>query len=83
MDEDVLLIAEIEAICERFFRICSMITKKVYVTNLSELTVQRMSFIHYYKSEICKIIKKGDMFTDLRGLIVLIVCLTIEWRWNE
>ena len=29
--EDVQLIAEIEVICERFFRICSMITKKVYV----------------------------------------------------
>ena len=43
--EDVLLIAATEAICERFFHICSMITKRVYVTNLSERAVQRMSFL--------------------------------------
>ena len=43
--EDVLSIAATEAICERYFRICSMITKIAYVTNLSERTVQRMSFL--------------------------------------
>ena len=43
--EDILSIAATETICERYFRICSMITKRVYVTNLSERAVQRMSFL--------------------------------------
>ena len=64
--EDVLSIAATEAICERFFRICSMITKRVYVTNLSERTVHRMSFIRYYKVEICNLIKKENMLNELR-----------------
>ena len=64
--EDVLSIAATEAICERFFRICSMITKRAYVTNLSERTVQRMSFIRYYKVEICNLIKKENMLNELR-----------------
>ena len=72
--EDVLSIAATEAICERFFRICSMITKRAYVTNLSERTVQRMSFIRYYKVEICNLIKKEIMFIELRKLLMLIVC---------
>ena len=58
--EDVLSIAVTEAICERYFRICSMITKRVYVTNVSERTVHRMSFIRYYKVEICNLIKKEN-----------------------
>lgn len=72
--EDVLSIAATEAICERFFRICSMITKRAYVTNLSERTVHRMSFIRYYKVEICNLIKKENMFNELRELMILIVC---------
>ena len=64
--EDVLSIAATEAICERFFRICSMITKRAYVTNLSERTVQRMSFIRYYKVEVCNLIKKENMLNELR-----------------
>ena len=64
--EDVLSIAATEAICERFFRICSMITKRVYVTNLSERTVMRISFICYYKVEICNLIKKENMLNELR-----------------
>ena len=57
-----------------FFRICSMITKRAYVTNLSERTVHRMSFIRYYKVEICNLIKKENMFNELRELMILIVC---------
>ena len=76
--EDVLSIAATEAICERFFRICSMITKRVYVTNLSERTVHRMSFIRYYKVEICNLIKKENMLNELRELITLIVCYKTE-----
>ena len=81
--EDILSIAVTEAICERYFRICSMITKRAYVTNLSERTVHRMSFIHYYKVEICNLIKKENMFNELRGLITLIVCYKTEWTKNE
>ena len=64
--EGILSIAVTEAICERYFRICSMITKRVYVTNLSERTVQRMSFIRYYKVEICNLIKKENVLNELR-----------------
>ena len=81
--EDILSIAVTEAICERYFRICSMITKRAYVTNLSERTVQRMSFIRYYKVEICNLIKKENMFNELRELITLIVCYKTEWTKNE
>ena len=81
--EDVLSIAATEAICERFFRICSMITKRAYVTNLSERTVQRMSFIRYYKVEICNLVKKENMFNELRELITLIVYYKTEWTKNE
>ena len=81
--EDVLSIAVTEAICERYFRICSMITKRAYVTNLSERTVQRMSFIRYYKVEICNLIKKENMLNELRELITLIVCYKTEWTKNE
>ena len=81
--EDVLLIAATEAICERFFHICSMITKRAYVTNLSERTVQRMSFIRYYKVEICNLVKKENMFNELRKLLMLIVCWKSEWTKNE
>ena len=81
--EDVLSIAATEAICERFFRICSMITKRAYVTNLSERTVQRMSFIRYYKVEICNLVKKENMLNELRKLLMLIVCLKSEWTKSE
>ena len=81
--EDVLSIAATEAICERFFRICSMITKRAYVTNLSERTVQRMSFIRYYKVEICNLVKKENMFNELRKLLMFIVCWKSEWTKNE
>ena len=81
--EDILSIAVTEAICERYFRICSMITKRVYVTNLSERTVHRMSFIRYYKVEICNLIKKENMLNELRELITLIVCYKTEWTKNE
>ena len=81
--EDVLSIAATEAICERFFRICSMITKRAYVTNLSERTVQRMSFIRYYKVEVCNLIKKENMFNEMRELLMLIVCWKSEWTKNE
>lgn len=64
--EDVLSIAVTEAICKRYFRICLMIRKRVYVTNLSERTVHRMSFIRYYKVEICNLIKKENMLNELR-----------------
>ena len=81
--DDVLSIAATEAICECFFRICSMITKRAYVTNLSERTVQRMSFIRYYKVEICNLVKKENMFNELRKLLMLIVCWKSEWTKNE
>ena len=76
-------IAATEAICERFFHICSMITKRAYVTNLSERTVQRMSFIRYYKVEVCNLIKKENMFNEMRELLMLIVCWKSEWTKNE
>ena len=44
------------------------------MTNLSERTVHRMSFIRYYKVEICNLIKKENMFNELRDLMILIVC---------
>ena len=81
--EDILSIAATEAICERYFRICSMITKRVYVTNLSERTVHRMSFIRYYKVEICNLIKKENMLNELRELITSTVCYKTEWTKNE
>ena len=81
--EDILSIAVTEAICERYFRICSMITKRAYVTNLSERTVHRMSFIRYYKVEICNLIKKENMLNELRELITMIVFYKTEWTKNE
>ena len=81
--EDVLSIAATEAIYESYFRICSMITKIVDVTNLFERTVHRMSFIRYYKVEICNLIKKENMLNELRELITLIVCYKTEWTKSK
>ena len=42
-----------------------------------------MSFIRYYKVEICNLIKKENMLNELRELITLIVCYKTEWTKNE
>ena len=64
--EGILSIAVTEAICERYFRICSIITKREYVTNLPKRIVMRISFIRCYKVEICNLIKKENMLNELR-----------------
>ena len=74
MLEEVLSIAATEAVCERYFRICSTIVKKPYITNMNAEIVSNMAFIRYYKIPLCKLINKKDMFSNLSSLFNCCVC---------
>ena len=62
MLEEVLSIAATEAVCERYFRICSTIVKKPYITNMNAETVNDMAFMRYYKIPLCKLIQGRKCF---------------------
>ena len=84
MLEEVLSIAATEAVCERYFRICSTIVKKPYITNMNAEIVSNMAFIRYYKIPLCKLINKKDMFSNLSSLFNCCVCWHLgkgeKWR---
>ena len=65
MLEEVLSIAATEAVCERYFRICSTIVKKPYITSMNAETVNDMAFMRYYKIPLCKLIQGKEMFSSL------------------
>ena len=62
MLEEVLSIAATEAVCERYFRICSTIVKKPYITSMNAETVNDMAFMRYYKIPLCKLIQGRKCF---------------------
>ena len=62
MLEEVLSIAATEAVCERYFRICSTIVNKPYITSMSAETVNDMVFVRYYKIPLCKLIQGRKCF---------------------
>ena len=69
MLEEVLSIAATEAVCERYFRICSTIVKKPYITSMSAETVNGMVFVRYYKIPLCKLIQGKEMFSNLSSVL--------------
>ena len=69
MLEEVLSIAATEAVCERYFRICSTIVKKPYITNMNAETVKDMAFMRYYKIPLCRLIQGKDMFTTMSSVL--------------
>ena len=69
MLEEVLSIAATEAVCERYFRICSTIVNKPYITSMSAETVNDMVFVRYYKIPLCKLIQGKEMFSNLSSVL--------------
>ena len=69
MLEEVLSIAATEAVCERYFRICSTIVKKPYITSMNAETVNDMVFVRYYKIPLCKLIQGKEMFSSLSSVL--------------
>ena len=69
MLEEVLSIAATEAVCERYFRICSTIVKKPYITSMNAETVKDMAFMRYYKIPLCQLIQGKDMFTTMSSVL--------------
>ena len=62
MLEEVLSIAATEAVCERYFRICSTIVNKPYITSMNAETVNDMVFVRYHKIPLCKLIQGRKCF---------------------
>ena len=69
MLEEVLSIAATEAVCERYFRICSTIVKKPYITSMNAETVNDMASMRYYKIPLCKLIQGKEMFSSLSSVL--------------
>ena len=69
MLEEVLSIAATEAVCERYFRICSTIVNKPYITSMNAETVNDMVFVRYYKIPLCKLIQGKEMFSSLSSVL--------------
>ena len=61
MLEEVLSIAAMEAVCERYFRIFSTIVKKPYITTMNVEMVSHMAFMRYYIIPLCKLVQGKDM----------------------
>ena len=69
MLEEVSSIAATEAVCERYFRICSTIVKKPYITSMNAETVNDMVFVRYHKIPLCKLIQGKEMFSNLSSVL--------------
>ena len=69
MLEEVLSIAATEAVCERYFRICSTIVKKPYITSMNAETVNDMASMRYNKIPLCKLIQGKELFSNLSSVL--------------
>ena len=63
MLEEVLSIAATEAVCERYFCICSTIVKKPSITNMND-----MPLFDSVTNTTLQVINKKDMFSNLSYL---------------